>query len=379
MTTTPTAVALCITELDVGGAEQALVDLVVRLDRSRFEPVVYCLGPQPSPGEPSCLSPLQQAGIPVHCLGARRKRDLLPVYRRLIQELARRRVKLVQCFLFHANLLGRLAARKVGVPRVLSGIRVAERRHRWHLWADRLTSRWVDRYVCVSRSVADFSACEGGLPQSKIVVIPNGIDVAAYPGALPADLRHFGIKPGRRVVTYVGRMEHQKGLDWLIPSVPNWLGPQHDCDLLLVGQGPDLPMLQRAAAATGFADRIHFAGWRKDVPEILAASQMLVLPSRWEGMPNVVLQAMASRMPVVATDVEGVRELLGPNAQEQTVPFGDSRALEERVSAILSDASLAKQLGRVNRTRAAEEFTLARVVSAYQDLWDSLPRSDFAS
>ena len=123
------------------------------------------------------------------------------------------------------------------------------------------------------------------------------------------------------MVTFVGRLEKQKGVNWLIESAPLWLAELPDCHLLLVGDGPMRATLESAAAASGLGERIHFAGWRADVPEILAASDLLVLPSAWEGMPNVVLEAMASRRPVVATDVEGVRELLGPGADLQTVPY----------------------------------------------------------
>ena len=98
----------------------------------------------------------------------------------------------------------------------------------------------------------------------------------------------------------------------------------------------DLPWRRRAGAA-GIAERVHFAGWRTDVPEILAASSLLVLPSAWEGMPNVVLEAMASRLPVVATDVEGVRELLGPAAARQTVRYGDTKALIDKVVSFICD------------------------------------------
>jgi glycosyltransferase involved in cell wall biosynthesis len=372
------SIALCITDLDIGGAERAVADLATRLDRNRFAPVVYCLGPRPAIEAASCAPPLEKAGIEVHFLGGQRKRDLPNVVRRLGRLLVEHRTDLVQSFLFHANLAARLAARRAGIRPVVSGIRVAERQQRWHLWADRLTSRWVDRYVCVSRSVAEFSIHEAGLPEGKLVVIPNGIDPRACSAAQPADLRPLGIRPDQPLVTYVGRLDPQKGLAWLLSASPQWLQRSQDCDLLLVGRGPERPELERLAASSGFHGRIHFAGWRADVPEILAASRLLVLPSQWEGMPNVVLQAMASGLPVVATDVEGVRELLGPEANSQMVPYGDSQALSERICGLLADRSQAEELGRRNRLRAETEFTLERTVAAYQDLWQSLARADFA-
>lgn len=365
-------IALCITDLDIGGAERCLTEIAVRMDRSRFEPVVYCLAPQPLREEASCVPALEAANIEVHCLDARGIWQFPIVAHRLKRLLAAQNPHVLQAFMFHANLLGRVAARRADVKTVVAGVRVAERAARWHVWLDRLTQRWVDRYVCVSQAVADFSAKQAGLPSEKLVVIPNGIDLDRYPAAKPADLREFGIATGRRAVTFVGRLEPQKSVDWLIATAPEWLAKVPDCDLLLVGNGPMRSSLERASKVAGIADRVHFTGWRADVPEILAASSLLVLPSAWEGMPNVVLEAMASRRPVVATDVEGVRELLGPNAPRQTIRHGDSQMLADAIVALMLDPELSNATGRANRHRAEESFGITRMVKVYEDLWASL-------
>jgi glycosyltransferase involved in cell wall biosynthesis len=249
---------------------------------------------------------------------------------------------------------------------------VAERQHRWHLWLDRATADRVDRHVSVSEAVARFSAERGGLPAGKIVVIPNGVDLQRYPSSRRADLQSCGVRAGRRVVTYVGRLDRQKGVRWLVETAPRWLDRLPDCDLLLVGKGPDRAALERLSRKEGIANRVRFAGWRSDVSEILAASDLLVLPSAWEGMPNVVLQAMASRLPVLATDVEGVRELLGSEAAAQTVAYGDTEALASKLVALMSDPRFASDLGEKNRLRAESHFDVQRMVRAYQDLWESL-------
>jgi starch synthase (maltosyl-transferring) len=278
----------------------------------------------------------------------------------------------VQTFLFHANIVGRIAARRAGVPRVASGIRVGEPHRRWRLWADRLTDRLVDRHVCVSRSVARFAEAKARLPSEKLVVIPNGVDLRRYPARKAADLRNCGIGSGRRVVTCVGRLDRQKGLPWLIRTAPAWLGRLPDTELLLVGEGPLQRKLERLRRQSAVSDRIHFAGWRGDVPEILAASDLLVLPSAWEGMPKVVLEAMASRLPVVATDVEGVQELLGPAAVDQTVQYGDSKAFAEKVVVFMENRQKAAEVGGDNRRRTEEKFSITRMVTAYEQLWESL-------
>jgi len=365
-------IALCITDLDVGGAEQALVALATRLDRSRFTPSVYALGPVPTQEEASCIPPLTAAGIPVHCLGARSVTDFPAVVVKLSRHFRRFQPDLVQTFLFHANIAGRIAARAAGVKKVVCGIRVAERKSFWHLWVDRLTSRWVHRYVCVSRSVAQFSMEKGGLSGEKLVVIPNGVDLQQFPAEKPACLSEMGVPDCSRVAVFVGRLELQKGLSWLLEVAPQWLAQSPNAHLVVVGRGPERAAMERLAQRRGVADRVHWLGWRRDVPEILAASDVLVLPSRWEGMPNVVLQAMASRIPVLATDVEGIRELLGENADPQIVAFGNTSALVEKLTRLLSDRQLAERLGAENRKRIEESFSVQRMVAAYETLWESM-------
>ncbi len=365
-------IALCITELDAGGAERCLTELAVRIDRRRFDPVVYCLSPRPANEEASCLPKLRTAGVEVHFLDGRGLRQFPIVVRRLRQLLATHKPQIAQTFLFHANIVGRIAAKCAGVGAVVAGIRVAEHGVRWHLWLDRLTQGWVDRYVCVGRSVADFSADRAGLPPNKLVVIPNGIDLEKYPARQSANLREFGVAAGRRTIVFVGRLETQKGVKWLIETAPSWLDRLPDCELLLVGEGPLRTTLETSAKTAGIADRVHFAGWRPDIPKILAAADLLVLPSVWEGMPNVLLEAMASRKPVVATDVEGVRELLGPGAEEQTVRYGDSQVLAEKIFRLMNNTQLATEVGFENHRRVEENFGISRMVSAYESLWESL-------
>ena len=367
----PLRLALCITELNVGGAERCLVELATRLDRRRFAPVVYALAAEPPAQRPSLALQLREAGLETHFLGGRHPRHFPAVVRRLARLLQSQRAELVQSFLFHANFVARLAARRAGVPRVLSGIRVAERSARWHLWLDRLSTRLVDRYVCVSQAVADFSRDEAGLPADKLVVIPNGIDVRRFEQAEPLDLTQLGLAAGRRAVTFVGRLDPQKGLlEFLRRSRP-WLERFQSHDLLLVGAGPLEAELRAEAERLAISSRVRFTGWRDDVPRILRASDLFVLPSRWEGMPNALLEAMAAGLPVVAADVEGVRELLAAGAEQQVAPRDEPAAFCNRMITLLGEPPLARQLAGQNQRRA-HDFDWQTMVAAYQRLFDEV-------
>jgi glycosyltransferase involved in cell wall biosynthesis len=367
-----TRIAFCITDLDPGGAERCLFELATRIDRRRFEPVVYCLARRPAGNPTSLADELEQAGIAVRCFGAGGWIALPKLVRRLGRQLIEDRPQIVQTFLFHANVIGARAARRAGVERVVSGIRVAERRSVWHLVVARWADRWADRHVCVSQSVRDFSLSRGYLPADKLLVIPNGVDVerfAAAQGASPASL---ALPAGRRAIACIGRLEEQKGVDWLLETMRPLFTQMPEHDLVLVGDGPLRAELEALAARLGISERVHFVGFRSDVAEILAASDLLVLPSRWEGMPNVVLEAMAAGRPVVATDVSGVTEALGGGAQEQVAPGNDPREFARKVAAILGQGELAARLGRENQARARAEFPLAAMVTAYERLYGAL-------
>ncbi len=349
------------------------MELVTRLDRDRFEPVVYCLGPRPL-GNPSSLADvLEEAGVTVHFFGAQRAWSLPRILIQLRRRLAVDRPCLVQSFLFHANIVAAVAARRAGVAHVVSGIRVAERGRGWHLRMARWTDRWVQRHVCVSQSVCDFSAREGGLPARKLVVIPNGVDSARFAAAVPCPLTAFRVAPERKLLLYIGRLDEQKQLPWLFELLPTIFERLPNHDLLVVGTGPQRALLERMTAERHLAHRVHFAGFRSDVAEILAASELLLLPSRWEGMPNVILEAMASGKPVVATAVEGVVELLGTDgASLQSVSPGDSETFVSKVVAIASNGTLAARLGQQNRDRAVQKFSFDSMVAAYMGLYDTL-------
>lgn len=364
-------VALAITELEIGGAERCLVNLATRMDRSRFDVAVYSLAPPPESGRGQLVEQLEAAGIPVHFIGVRSRWQLWTAVARLRKLLAQQSPHLLQTFLFHANVVGPIAAQGKRKTVVVTGIRVADPTV-WRMHVERLAAHAVDRIVCVSQSVAQFVQSRMGLAARKLVVIPNGIDLSRYPAESAADLSQFGIKPTRRTIVYVGRLDRQKGTDWLVELSPRLLDKLPDHDLLLVGDGPQRRWLEMLAASQACAGRIHFAGWRPDITEILKRCDLVILPSRWEGMPNAVLEAMASGLPVVATQVAGVHELLGPLAERQTVAPNDANSLIAKVVNIAQDRALADSLGRQNQLRVTEHFCLGRMISTYERLYESL-------
>ncbi|MBP85872.1 MAG: hypothetical protein CMJ64_04005 [Planctomycetaceae bacterium] len=363
-------IAFVITELDVGGAERCLTRVVTGLDKQRFDPHVFSLWHRPAAGKDSLVREIESAEIPVRFLNARSVSQVWRSRNALKREFQERRIDIVQNFLFRANVLGTSAARAAGVSRVLLGVRVADPSRRRTVLEKR-AARQADRVVCVSDSVAEFAASRWACSSEKLAVIPNGVDLERYPAKQPVDLSSLGIPSGRRVLIAIGRLHRQKGFDWLLELAPDLLRelPQHD--LVIVGDGKEQAALRKQVDDAQLTNRVHFVGHRLDVPELLAASDALLLPSRWEGMPNVLLEAMASKLPVVATRVEGAEQVLGDLATEQTVSFGAGSDFIEAVSRIVLHR---EELGQKNRLRVESGLSVETMIRQYEELYESLLR-----
>ncbi|WP_435009035.1 glycosyltransferase [Tundrisphaera lichenicola] len=363
----PVPVALVITDLDVGGAERALVALASGLDRRRWSPSVVALG-----GEGALAAPLRESGIPVESLDVDPRRPDRAV-RSLAGTLRRTRPRLVQSFLFHANVAAKLAGPMAGHPWVVGGLRVAERRKGWHLRLDRLTSRLSCGSVCVSEGVRRFSIREGGLDPDRLTVIPNGVDPAPFDRAELADRASLGVPPDAFLTLYVGRLDPQKGLPTLIEAASKVAALRPDWHLVLVGDGPDRGALQaRIDADIGLNQQVHMIGRRDDVPSLLRSADLLVLPSLWEGMPNAILEAMAAGRAVVGTSVEGTEDLVIPGRTGWLVPPSDAMALADALVEAASDPGRLRRFGEAARGRIEAEFTPTRMVEAYEQLWSRL-------
>jgi starch synthase (maltosyl-transferring) len=363
----PVPVSLVITDLNVGGAERMLVELATRLDRRRWRPSVICLE-QAGP----LADVLRGHGVETACLGVSQRRPLRALAL-VAGALRHQSPRLVQSFLFHANLAARLAAPLAGSPWVLGGLRVAEHQKRWHRTLDRLSMRLSAGSVCVSRGVERFSREVVGLGPARLTVIPNGVDPALLDHAAPVPRAAIGVPSGADFALSIGRLNVQKGLpdlldaaEWVVAQRPDW-------HLVLVGDGPERPWLvARLAAQPALAARVHWLGRRADVPALLGAADVLVLASLWEGMPNVVLEAMAARRAVVATAVEGSEDLVTPGQTGWLVPPHDPQALAQALLEAAHDPARRHRYGLAGRARVEAEFSLERMVTAYEQLWAGL-------
>ena len=278
----------------------------------------------------------------------------------------------MQTFLYHANIAGRLAAWWAKVPIVVSGIRVAEKRSKMRLRMDRLTERFVSRHVCVSQAVANFMIEHAKLPKEKVITIANGVDAQFYREATPADLTAYGIPPGSNTLLFVGRLDEQKAPFDLLRACESILTERQSMHLLMVGDGPLQAEIIQWTQQHHLAHCIHLAGFQNDIAGFYQAADCLVLPSHWEGMPNVVLEAMAAGLPVIATDVEGSCEIVEHKKTGLLVPPNNIQALTEAIINQAENLNLMREYADLAQHIVVKEFTHEAVVRKYTDLYQSL-------
>jgi glycosyltransferase involved in cell wall biosynthesis len=360
-----------IPTLDRSGAEKQMVLLARGLPRERFRVEVAAL---------TRLGPLEaelrEAGIPVTLIGKRLKADPFALGR-LTRFMKSRRFDVVQTWIFAADTYGRAAAHRAGVPVVVTcEMAVDLWKSRWHLAIDRYLARRTDRVVGNSRAVADFYR-RAGIPAGKLEVIPSGVEAGEPPPIDAAAVRRgLGVAPEAPLMLFAGRLAEQKDVHTLLKAADILQHVEPAAVTLIAGDGPLRERLTDRARAYDLlgTGRARFLGHRDDVPALLAASDLLVLPSRYEGMPNVVLEAMRSRKPVVATAAPGTTELVIDGQTGRLVPIGDARALAAALRDAIRDPGARRRWGEAGRARVEAEFGAERMVERFAGLYERLAR-----
>ncbi|MBX7168646.1 MAG: glycosyltransferase [Pirellulales bacterium] len=356
-----------IPTLDRAGAEKQLVLLAGGLVEHGFDVRVAAL----TRGGP-LLDELTGAGVRCEVLGKRWKIDPFAL-RRLSSLMRRERPALVHTWLFAGNSYGRAAALWNRVPHLVATERCADPWKVWHeLAIDRWLARRTDRIVVNSTGVREFYLAQG-LPADKLLVIPNGIGPARtsrYTRA--ALLAQLGLPSEARLILAVGRLWPQKRVKDLIWAADLLKVIRPDVHLLVIGDGPQRELLERFRRQVQIEDRVHLLGERSDVPDLLPHAQALWLASEYEGLPNVVMEAFAAGVPVVATDIPGTRDLVTHDETGLLVPVGDRAGFARQTQFLLTEPELGPRLAAAARRKIESEFSIARMVSAHVALYREL-------
>lgn len=307
---------------------------------------------------------LSSRGIAVERMRAPRRVDP-----RLARDLTRRVRALapdvLHTHLVHADLYGLLVAWRPGIAAISSRHDNNPFRRRPVVrWLNRQAVRRADRVIAISRAVAEFVVTVEGADPSRVAVVPYGLDpqdVAAPPGS---DLA------GRRaVIGFVGRLEEQKGVDVLLDAVARLRSRHAPARLRIVGDGSLRRRLEDRAARLGLGAAVEFAGWIPNAAATMAHCDVVAVPSRWEGFGLVALEAMAAGKPVVASGVDGLREIVVHGETGLLVPPGNIGALAAALEEVLIDPGRAARFGAAGRRRLLAEFTVGRMVDATLEVY----------
>lgn len=373
----PAKLVLWAGSFESAGTQRFLVELLRRIDRKRFAPIVFSTLPQ---GE--LLADIEALNVPVHEFGTGRSalsprtvRDLSGA----VAFLRREKVDILSCMLGLTTLVGPFVGRAAGVPVVVNN----QRNMSYWLRGGLRTSvygfvsrRLVDAIVVNSAAAAGELAGRFGVAESKIRNVGVGTDLKKIAAARPAEEIRRELNLGEsKLVGVVAKLSPVKGHVHFLEAAAFISRAYGDVRFLVVGDGPERARLKRMAADVGLFGKAHFLGVRDDVPSLLGAMDVLVLSSLSEGSPNVVLEGMAAGVPIVATRVGGIPELVEDGVSGLLVDPGDGSALSSAVLALLSDPDRARTMGERGRVKAVEQYDIGRVVASMEDVFSELLES----
>ena len=369
-----------INGLGTGGAERSLAESLPLLRDAGIDSVVVTLYARAEGVE----SQVRAAGFEVRRLDTSRTPGRA---RRLRTLLRTERPDLVHSTIFESNLAARLAAAGTGIPVLTSlvnvlysGARLRDPNVRaWKLAAARAVDAWTARrltthFHAITETVKAATVATMRIPPERITVIPRGRDPDRLgrpsPQRRDRARRELGLAMDAEVLVNVGRQEHQKGQHLMLDAVAR-LAPERPRLVALVAgrTGHASPALKRRVAELRLGDRVRFLGHRDDLPEVLAAADVFVFPSLWEGLGGSLLEAMALGLPIVASDLDAIREVVDDGVNGLLVPPADPPALAEAVASLLDDRTRAETIGRAARRRFETSFTVEASARRMIDLY----------
>ncbi len=369
-------VVLLTSSLERGGAERQVVELANGLDDSRFRVTVCSLS-----NENPLAADLRDTNERFVVLPKTRKFDLALIAR-TARLLASLKTAVVHSFMFDAEIVGRLAGRLARVPAVICSNRCPHLgRARFKRWVARFTEPCFDVMIANSWAGFEYERDHQRVDAAKLCVIPNGVDTEVFhPGEAIELRREFDIPPAAPVIGMFAHFRGNKDHATLIEAAAMVLKKHHDARFLLVG-GSDgdhensLHGKTRAAVSRlDIADRVIFAGARSDIPELCRLIDIKVLSTHFEGTPNVVLEAMASGRPVIASNVSDNARLIIDGRTGFVVPPRDASAMADRIARLIADPALRRDMGAAGRLRAEEEYSVEALSRRTSDVYLSVLR-----
>ena len=366
-----TRIGYVIDQLLYGGGEGQLCELVRGLDSQRFQCFVYCLSDAVSPYEER----LRSAGAELRFIKRHGHFDIVRLLN-LARLLRQDRIDLVHAFLFLANAYTWLARWFAGVPYLVTSARNCKEIGALRRWINQLAFRGSDAIICNGEAVRAFAVQHFRAPDAKITVIANGVDLARFEvDSVPSCDAVSRSTSTDRIILTIGRLVPQKDLDLFIEAASLLTHATTGVCFVIVGDGPCRERLERHAAERHLEDKISFLGARGDIPALLHEADIFWLTSAWEGMPNVLLEAMACAKPIVARDVGACREVVTHGVNGYLVSSRDARQIADYTLELLTNPARAQEMGQAGLRRVEENLSIAAMIQATEKLYGSLLKS----
>jgi len=364
----PYRVCHVVANLEYGGGQMQLVHYLRAADRARFVHTVLCIGP-----EGPLADELRTMGIEVAVIGKYSgKLDLIGASWQLRKMLRAFNPQVVHMQGFRTGWRTRLVAMTLR-PRpalVYTEHGLNPWKKRWSLWIDRILARWTDALISVSRASLDLRRKREKYPVERSMVVYNGIDITRFVVAnnQQALREQLGISPSAVVITVVARLEPVKSISTLIKAMASIKakGPYH---LMIVGDGSSRSELEQLIHNLELDSCVNLLGFREDIPQILSISDIFCLPSLREDFPVSVLEAMAAKLPVVASRVGGVPELVIDNETGILVPPDNVERLALALHTLGSDPALRKRMGQLGQQIVHKSYTIEKQVQTLETLY----------
>lgn len=354
--------------LNFGGTETTLVQLVNNLDHTRFD-IHLCTLSSPNP-----LRSELSNEVTYHAIGANKKESVSATlkFMNVVRNVS---PDILQSFLRYGNIVAPMMKLYYRDMPVITGIRAVPTDLHWAKdYPERIGLKLSNHVVSNSEAGKDY-AIDRGVDSDKISVIPNGRDIEQFSSAEPAeDILSIGPSDGKIVGT-VGRLIERKGHQDLLTAWVNIKKEYDDVHLVIVGEGPERENLEERAQKLGIEDSVHLIGTRTDIPAVLAAFDIFVFPSHFEGLPGALIEAMAAGLPIVATDVDGNSELIEHSTSGLLVSVKEPIQLKEETMTLLSNNDRCETYGNVVRQQALSNYSNKKVVTKFDQLYRQLQQN----
>lgn len=350
------------TDLKPGGLPWRMTRLAIALRERGHRPIVGCLG-----GRGELHGILEEQGVATFACGATRVSDVRAVAA-LRGVIRRENPDLIHASLFHANLAARWMGRLDCERPIITSTVTIEIERRWHRWGEMLTAGRSTLHAVNSNAVARHVIGDLGVDPGRVVVIPNGLDLRAIERTPPVNRGRFGLPDTSPLVVWAGRLDPVKQLETVVDA----MGALHDAAGafgVMLGDGPRREALAEYVRATGRTNCVRMLGWSEDVIGWLKAADLMLLCSRTEGSPNVVLEALACGCSVVASDIASCRELLDEGRRGLLAPVGDVAAFAAAGRRVLTNPEQ-QAIRRAGMDYVRDQHDMDRVVDRWIALYE---------